>query len=419
MRNITTGDTMHVYGCFGAGVDYTARITVRLTERIDPVQLRGAVDMTARRYPHFCVRLCKGDGGYYYVDNPLPVALLQTDGPIVLNAPETNHHVWAVCCAEDRLHLDFFHGITDGTGMYSVLSTLLYYYGAEHYGLREPGNIPVADIPADEAELADPLDSIEREAGAAPPSAFEEAFTLETDGGLTPSDATLWDVVLPEKAFIRFTTASDASPGTMVSLLLARAIDRLYPDRKKKIVSAYVVNARPMIGAARNSHNCLGMAVFPYSDRLKRLPFPTQCTVYRGMTFLQSDADRILPAMAENALGVKAAIAAAPTLEEKKKVFAQMFNGGEGFITFLVSYVGQWRYPAVADTMREIWVHPPNTFSLMAEIGAAGGNICLTLQQRFREDTVREAFLKELDEIGIPYTVKRRIPADHARFPEP
>ena len=123
--------------------------------------------------------------------------------------------------------------------------------------------------------------------------------------------------------------------------------------------------------------------------------------------------------MAENALGVKAAIAAAPTLEEKKKVFAQMFNGGEGFITFLVSYVGQWRYPAVADTMREIWVHPPNTFSLMAEIGAAGGNICLTLQQRFREDTVREAFLKELDEIGIPYTVKRRIPADHARFPEP
>ena len=205
----------------------------------------------------------------------------------------------------------------------------------------------------------------------------------------------------------------------MVSLLLARAIDSLYPSRGKDIISAYVINARPMLHAPKTSHNCLSMALLPYSDRVKALPFSQQCTVYRGMTFLQSDEERVRTVMAENAARIRHITSDAATAEEKKKLFGEMFNGGEGLITFLVSYVGRWHYPAVADTMREIWVHPPNTFSLMAEIGAAGGNLCLSLQQRFREDTVREAFLRQLEEKSIPFHVVQRIPGDNAWFPEP
>ncbi|MBQ7175058.1 MAG: hypothetical protein IJR62_06325 [Lachnospiraceae bacterium] len=419
-REITTGDMMHVYGCFGAGADYTVRITVRLTERIDPAVLRKAVDAAALRYPYFCVRLTKGAETLYYEDNPLPIVILPTEERICLNSPAVNHHVWAVCFAEDRIHLDFFHGISDGTGMYSVLATLLYYYGREHYGITAPGGIPTDDIPADEAELTDPQDELlqtEHMPREIPP--MEQAFTLEIDGELTPSEATLWDITIPEDAFIRFTSANDASPGTMISLLLARAIDSLYPERTKKIISAYVINARPMLGAEKTYHNCLSMAMFPYTEKLKALPFSHQCTVYRGMTFLQSDADRIVPVITENADHVKQAALAAATLEEKKDVFGQMFRGGEGVITFLVSYVGRWHYPAVADMMCELWVHPPNTFSLMAEINAVGGSICLSLQQRFREDSVREAFLRQLEENGIPYRIVRKIRSDNAAFPEP
>ena len=96
-----------------------------------------------------------------------------------------------------------------------------------------------------------------------------------------------------------------------------------------------------------------------------------------------------------------------------------MFNAGEDVITFLVSYVGKWSYPAVAETIREIWAHPSDTFGLMAEIGAVGGSICITLQQHFNEDTVREAFLHQLDENGIPYDVVRKSGIDNALFPEP
>ena len=419
-RKITTGDMMHTYGCFGAGVDYTVRTTVRLSTHVDIGRLQRAIRMTAGRYPYFCVRLRNGETSYYYEDNPLPIKLSHTDDRIRLNSPETNHHVWSVCCNEDRIHLDFFHGITDETGIYTVLSTLLYYYGVECGTVKSPGNILTAEVPIGAGEVSDPLDAMGKDARNVNDMAeAEEAFSLKTDGNLTPAPATLWDIVIPEKEFIPFTSANDASPGTMVSLLLARAIDRLYPDRKKKIVSAYVINARPMLEAAPNSHNCLSMAFFPYSDRIKKLPFSTQCTVYRGMTILQSDKERVAALMTENARQIQSAKDGAKTLEEKKRVFGQMFNGGEGIVTFLVSYVGQWKYPAVADPIREIWIHPAPTFDLMAEMSAAGGNICLTIQQRFKEDSVREMFLKELDENGISYDLKQVIAADNAFFSEP
>ncbi|MBR3402140.1 MAG: hypothetical protein IKG67_07855 [Parasporobacterium sp.] len=423
MRTITVGDMMHVYGCFGAGVDYTVRLTACLTQTVDPQTLRKAIDQTARRYPYLCVRLCKGENTFYYEENPLPIALLLTDERISLNCDAVNYHVWAVCCAEDRIHLDFFHGITDGTGMYSVLATLLYYYGEVQYKITEPGNIQTADTSASEEELDDPQEhlsvAMRSDGMQQDPPVFEKAFHLKKDGKLTVGEPTLWDIKIPEKAFLRFTSAHDASPGTMISLFLARAIDSLYPVRDKKIISAYVINARPMLGAVKTFHNCLSMALLSYSDRVKTLPFSTQCTVYRGMTFLQSDADRIVPAIAENARIIKDAARKAKSIEEKKNLFGQMFNAGEDVITFLVSYVGKWSYPAVAETIREIWAHPSDTFGLMAEIGAVGGSICITLQQHFNEDTVREAFLHQLDENGIPYDVVRKSGIDNALFPEP
>ena len=44
---------------------------------------------------------------------------------------------------------------------------------------------------------------------------------------------------------------NDASPGTMISILFARAIDALYPEREKIIMSRYSVNARPMLHAEK------------------------------------------------------------------------------------------------------------------------------------------------------------------------
>ena len=417
---ITTGDLLHVHGAFGAQVDYTVRLTVRLADPVEPALLRQALDETQKRYPYLSVTLKAGERAFYYEENDRPIALLHTDDRASLNCEASNGHVWAVCWMEDRIHLDCFHGVTDGTGMYRVLATLLHHYCSARYGAAEPEGIWTLETPIRPAETEDPQDTLTPPEAYVPPAPpLREAFTLETDGGLTPSEPTIWDVEIPEEALIRYSSAHDASPGTLISLLTAQAIDALYPNREKDIISAYVINARPMLGAMETHHNCLGMALLTYDHRVKAMPFDRQCTVYRGMTFAQSDADRVRRDMAANDVQLRAVAESDTTREEKKQLLGPPFRGGDGYVSFLVSYTGKWKHPAVGEKIREFWTHPPNTFSLMVEIAAVNGKIFLSIQQRFREDAVRESFLRQLERHGIPYTIRCVMPSDIARMTEP
>ena len=131
MKQITTGDMLHAYGSFGLHMNYAVRLTVRLTDRIDGVILANALRKTQKRFPFLSVRIRKDSSSLYYEYNQEPVVLLNTDDQISLNTEQTNFHVWAVCYKDDRIHLDIYHGISDGTGMYMVLATLLFYYCAE------------------------------------------------------------------------------------------------------------------------------------------------------------------------------------------------------------------------------------------------------------------------------------------------
>ena len=420
MYPVTMGDILHIAGSFGTGTDYTVRLSLRLADEIDAELLHDALEATRRRYPYFSVRIRRNESEYYYEDNHAPITLHHTDDRISLNAEESNFHVWAVCYNEDRIHLEFYHGIADGTGMYMVLSTLLYYYCARRYGVTDHSGIRTLEDAITPEETTDPYDLLPQidlsvlKAPDMPP-----VFTLLGDGGLTPSDAVIWDIKVEEREFVRFSSANDASPGTMVSILLARAIDALYPTREKVLMNGYVINGRPMLGAPQSHHNCVTTVSFPYSDRVKSMPFDRQCTVHRGTTFVQSDAERVRMTMTALASRNRALIQTLPTLETKKQAFAQMLRGGATRYTYIVSYVGQWKHKSLSPYIREFWTHVPGASGLVSEIAAVNGGIFLSMHQRFREDTVVKAFIHQLEENGIGYCVARSIASDNARFPEP
>jgi len=244
-------------------------------------------------------------------------------------------------------------------------------------------------------------------------------FNLLTDGRLTPGADRIFDVEIPEAAFVQFSSANDASPGTMVSILLARAVDAVFPEREKTIVNRYVVNARPMLYGEKSHHNCVGSIEFPYTDRVKAMPFDRQCTVHRGTTFIQSDADRIRGMMTGMASRSRMILSGLPSLEAKKQAFGQMIGGGRITSTFIVSYVGQWKLKSLSPYISEFWTHVPTANPLLAEIAAINGKIFLSIHQMFQEDCVIRSFLKELSDNDIPFEIKGPTDSDIPRFPEP
>ena len=418
MNRITAGDSLHLYGSIGRE-DYTVRLCIRLDEAVDGKILKSALENTEKRYPYLCVRLMKNDVEYYYEKNDRHVCLFNTSERITLNSGETNYHVWAVCYEDDFIYFDFFHGICDGTGMYYVLSTLLYYYLSEKHGGISAEGIRTLNDKISEAEYLDPVDTLpEIDLSKVPQSLsrLEPAFSIVHDGGMTVAGKTMVrDVIIPEKELLKFTSANDASPGTFIAVLAARAIDRLNPGRNKEIAGSYVINGRPMLGKSITHHNCVSSTVLRYSDKLKKMPLDRQCTAYRGMTFLQSDAENVQKAMTFSSSRAKM-ILKSPDIEAKKEAFSQMINGGRRFFTYMVSYVGQWKHKDIAKHIREFWTHVPVANGFLTEIAAVNGNIFLSIQQNFEEDIYYKALLNELTENGIPYQEKKTVINDIAGF---
>ena len=420
MQNVTLGDVLSVIGSFGIGLDYTVRLKLRLRDKIDAKLLKEAVKKTQQRYPYFCVRMKKDNEKFFYEDNPAPVVVVNTDQRVQLNSQETNFHVWCVCYYEDWLFLDIYHGITDGTGMYVLLSTLLFYYCEKRYGVTDHTGIRTLDDPFSPEETIDPLESLpsinlsNRKAPEAVP-----VFSLSNDAGLTRSSPQIWDIEIPETAFVSFSSANDASPGTMVTILFARAIDALYPNEQKTIMSRYSVNARPMLHAENTYHNCIDGVSFQYTNRVKALPFAQQCTIHRGATFIQSDSDSVYGKQVGLASYLRSILQKCPTLEAKKQAFGRMMGGADSAYTYIVSYIGQWKLKALSPYILEFWTHVPSVSSFVTEVAAVNGKIFLSVHNAFKEDCVVKSFLRQLEENGVPYKLRQRAPADNAKFLEP
>ena len=420
MYPITTGDGMHLIGGFGGNIDYTVRLNLKMIDEIDGSILREAVSKTQQRYPYLSLRLHKNERDYYYEDNPTPIVVFHTDGKISLNAEESNYHVWAVCYNEDRLYLDFSHGIADGTGMYMVLSTLLYYYCAERYGVTDHSGIRTLEDPILPEESIDPLDTLPQiDLSLTKRPQTEPAFSLIMDGGLTEAEPNIWDIEIPESAFIPFSSEHDASPGTMVSILVARALDDLFPKRDNQLIGGYVVNARPMLHAPLGHHNMVTNILFPYTDRIKAMPLDRQCTVHRGTTFIKSDEVSVRNMMIFSSSFSKSILQNMPSVEAKKQAFKQtVFNPKRQ--TYNVSYVGQWKHKALSPYILEFWTHVPSgSGGMLIEIAAINEKVFLSVHQNFREDVVIKSFLRQLDENSIPYKVKGPLASDIPHFPEP
>ncbi len=107
------------------------------------------------------------------------------------------------------------------------------------------------------------------------------------------------------------------------------------------------------------------------------------------------------------------------TLEAKKQAFGRMMGGADTAYTYIVSYVGQWKYKSLSPYILEFWTHVPSANSLVTEVAAVNGKIFLSVHNAFQEDCVVKSFLHQLDEKGIPYQLRQIVPADNAKFPEP
>ena len=390
----------------------TFRLLFRMKDKVDGNVLQLAADQAIRRYPYYAVH-CVSDGREYLLEpHSEPFVVRHTPEPVALGGEESNGYLLAVSYWEDRIWVNVYHGLTDATGALNFSRTLLYYYCRERYdpdlsaeGVRvndgpipqEEWENPYRQIMSGERELPDEKDILVR----VKPDASIQPLNLLGESQVTQSAPQYYDLRIPEQQLMQYCRSQDGTPGVVVSLLMSRAIDRLHPGNSRTIVTGMAMNLRPALGAPLYKGSPLAIAYLPYTDRVRKKPFDTQATIYRGRLILAADQERLLS-------GVKAstrlyqALDQQPTVEKKCQLAKQVVDRYHGGATFTVSYVGPARLAAMEPYVLETLMQNDCT-DLTIEMMAAHGSFFLTIVQEWKEDLYVKAFCEELQAQGIEY----------------
>ena len=404
----------------------TFRLTMKMKDMIDEAVLIRAVRKSMERYPYFRVRLGVDENDVFFLDNPAPVPVLHTDGPIMLGGYETQGHVLAFCWWKNKVHIDVIHALTDGGGIYHLVQTFLYYYCSDYYGreLSSEGIWLAGDEVARD-EWVDPgRNPLKINPEMLIPKWDGEAFQIE-DGGIAhvTKRCTVYNIRVSEEEFMRFNLSKEGSPGTVIALFLARALAELHPDAADPMVIALCVNQRRMIGAPLAHQSLVGDARLVFAERMKKMDFETQETCFRGMVAMQTD-DNMVRKEVQEYQELMQVIASMPTHEERHAHCKRLSDEKSRMFTATVSYAGKMNMGEAARYVQEFHALPSTALPscetpLTLELSAVNGSFYVNFMQFFEGEDYLTAFIRQMRENDINYDVLYQEPTKYPGFISP
>ncbi len=114
------------------------RLSVTLNEKIDPVILQSALNITIKRFPSIAMRLCKGFFWYYLEEvTEVPQVIPERPYPCSkMTSADMKKCAFRVLYYENRIATEFFHSLTDGNGGLIFIKTLAAEYISQKHNVK-------------------------------------------------------------------------------------------------------------------------------------------------------------------------------------------------------------------------------------------------------------------------------------------
>ncbi len=164
------------------------RLSFTFDDNIDEKVLNSALEVTVKRFPSIAVKL--GKGLFWYYLERIPNAPKISEEKSYPTAKMTNKEVcecaFRVIAYKNRLAVEFFHALTDGTGGLIFLKSLAAEYTEQKYGVKIPFENGVLDRRENpsESELEDSFPKYAGQVSASrrESTPFHNKGTKEPDG---------------------------------------------------------------------------------------------------------------------------------------------------------------------------------------------------------------------------------------------
>ena len=389
---------------------YTIRIRIRMQDRIDYALLKLSVDTTMRRYPYFCVKLRTEGQGFVFEDNQRPVVVSASSHGMTLNGASSNYHMLTFSGYDNWIVVDVFHGLTDGTGTYEVIRTLLYYYCSNRYNVKlSSQGIRLVEEVVSAEEWECPVKKI---VNLPPPPHYDlsPALNPAAEGKLHTDDlCTVYGIMTDEAAFMRFNRENGASPATMVSLLLSRAMAKLFPRASEAIRIILSVNQRKALHVSLAHQSLVGGALLEYGEALRHLPLHEQVKAYRKMVSEQTTENNVIVGVS-NIVRLTQMMLSKSTDKARIEIATSVDKMASVIGSACVSYVGKANFAEAEKYIQEFHTWSYSTLPITIQMSAVNGKITFDFIQKFHSSVFVNAFLKELAEQGISCELQKGVP---------
>ena len=390
---------------------HVVRIRVMMKETVDPDVLRLSLNTAIRRYPYFAVKaVLDEDGGYDLIPNREPVVLLKAARkvPQVGSAAVNGHLLFAVY---DGREISFYisHAMCGGRGFMPWVMTSIYQYVRDRYHV-EPD---APEIRKPESELL-PEETAEPSLESLPDE--EPVYTYQSKNATVMISDYLNGMMNPlkrnphfylysfsQKDIVSFIQQNDASVSSFFLVVMAKAMDRVLPE-KERVIGGEVAHSLCGQGGLPNTHCCLLSHIHIDYEREKlKWDMEKLGTMTRGQLILQMDPS-VSNDELRRELTLYEQIDRTRGLKQKKKCLkAKSLTTGKQAThgTYYISYTGRLDWGELADYVESYVIIVEG--HLLLEITSLADRIFVSFMQLVNKKEYTEAFERVLEELQIPF----------------
>lgn len=380
---------------------------IRLNEGIDHNSLDAALQSAIGRYPYFRVRYREQGGDFYTYVNDLPIHATESEELPALGGADNNYYLIAVSHHGRSVYVSFHHGLTDGRGIKTFVETLIYHYCKTVYGTDEvPEGILTADTPCSENETAEPcgvkytiehkekIDGLSRKAFSLPETESEKSTHRR------------YEMSFPQEDFIALCKRKGGSPIILLSIMMSRAISKMFPDCGKVINSNFPVDVRRELGVEGTYKNCVKSISLPYGDNERAMTDEELCAHYKHLMNAQRSADHCR-AEFNNIIMLLNAIDHLHSYKKKRMILR--FLDDLKLDTYLISYIGQFSFGKNERYIDSVHLYSDCSDGLVLNMTCACGRFTIDFTQDFESDRYFKALCEEFSNEDIALEVSGMI----------
>lgn len=387
------------------------RVSATLTEAVDPQVLQQAADALVARFPSIYVSLHRGLFWYYLQKlDKAPRVRQDAACPLVhMSRGELRRCCLRILYYENRIAVEFFHALTDGSGGMIFLKTLTAQYLSLRYGIA----IPACDGVLDPSQSPCPEeleDSFTRFSGPVALSRKEEdslrlSGERERDGFLHLTVATIPDKALLDCAHSYHCTVTSLLGAVMLQTIMELARGR---QRGRWAKVTIPVNLRRVLGGQtlRNFVLTVNVGVDP---RLGSYTLQELCKAVQSQLETQVTPQQMAARVAANVQPSQLPILRVMPLPIKNLALRMVYRSvGESKGTLNISNLGKTGLPeAMHPYVRylDFIIGPQATYYNNCSVVSFGGYTRINLIRSVQHSELERSFLTKLVELGLPVLV--------------